>query len=60
MKTVDVTYNAVLPITGIVKLPEGYDEDELLDAVFEDVEDAVKYRSTIKQLELVDTHEPTY
>ena len=57
MNTKQVAYNALLPITGTVEVPENAKETEIEDAIHDDARDATSHKSAWKQLEVVDTYE---
>tara|TARA_R110002050_G_scaffold132017_1_gene253896 strand:+ start:400 stop:600 length:201 start_codon:yes stop_codon:yes gene_type:complete len=54
-----IRYNGILPISGVVKVPDDYCEDDLNGAIIDDCVDAVKYNlvKTIQGLEVVDSEE---
>ena len=57
MNTKQVAYNALLPITGTVEVPADAKDVEIEDAIYDDAREAASYKSTWKQLEVVDIYE---
>jgi hypothetical protein len=57
MKTKELSYNAVLPIIGVVRVPADATEEETENLIYDDARDAATFKSTWKSLEVTDIYD---
>ena len=57
MNMKEVSYNAVLPIIGVVRVPADATEEETENLIYDDARDAASFKSTWKSLEVTDVYD---